>query len=537
MLKSPSTKILFLLLIAVSCRVGVAETSPILSSSTDTLDMGQVGVSDSVSADVTFTNDSSNSATLTLTPLTGDFSTSDFTSCATLAAGASCTLTVTYTPSSAGAADQNLIVTTGSETTAVELKGVGVAGHLSASVSDLDLGQTFVGTGSVHADIILTNKSTDTATQLSLTPLTGDFSVTGFSTCATLAALATCTLSVTYAPSLIGAAAAQDLVITSTGDDGLTIPLKGRGLGPIFFSKSAIDLGNVYVSSNGHTTVDLTNNSLSPVVLALTSLTGPFSTSDFSGCATLAAGAACTLTVTFTPTALGDASDTLTVTPTGGTAISIPLTGAGVGPFSASRSTINFGDVVVGQHPTIQTQITNNSTGNLTVTPATIPTGPFTMTANDCTTALVSGASCTLTLKFTPTVEGTITRNLTINAVDANAQTLTPIVVALSGFGIAPITFSETTFDFGQVSQAQASSAHYIVVTNTSQYTASRIEPSLLIDGFYLESDCGATLAGHATCLLTVHFFPILLGEYPAPLTLSYKGRNSATASVVDTLT
>ncbi|HTA23122.1 MAG TPA: DUF6519 domain-containing protein [Terriglobales bacterium] len=139
-------------------------------------------------------------------------------------------------------------------------------------------------------------------------------------------------------------------------------------------SASNLDFGNQLqgvASAPLSITVSNGGSSPLPVTVALPA-GGDFSETDTCGGAaggTLAAGANCTINVTFTPTALGTRAGAISIT-AGGQTFTVTLTGTGVAPaLSASPSSLNFGLQLSGttSAPQIVT-LTNTGTAPVTIT-------------------------------------------------------------------------------------------------------------------------------------------------------------------------
>lgn len=127
-----------------------------------------------------------------------------------------------------------------------------------------------------------------------------------------------------------------------------------------------------------------------------------------------------TATATLTPTATATGTSTSTATPTA-TPTQTPI-GA------VSPTSLSFGKHTVGTKSAAKTvTLSNTGNGALNVSSISASAG-FTQT-NNCTSALAHGSSCTISVKFAPTIVGTITGTLTINDNAAN----TPQAVTLSG--------------------------------------------------------------------------------------------------------
>jgi archaellum component FlaF (FlaF/FlaG flagellin family) len=98
---------------------------------------------------------------------------------------------------------------------------------------------------------------------------------------------------------------------------------------------------------------------------------------------------------------------------------------------TVSPTSLSFGKRTVGTKSTAKTvTLTNSGAGALDVSSITT-TGGFIET-NTCTSALLHGNSCSISVKFAPTVVGTYTGPLKINDNAGN----TPQIVSLNGKGI-----------------------------------------------------------------------------------------------------
>ncbi len=206
----------------------------------------------------------------------------------------------------------------------------------------LSLGSTTVDFGSVvtgqTANGSLTLSNTGTA-GLSITAIgaaSAPFTATGGTCGATpisLAPAASCTLTYSFTPTS-ATSSSQSIAITSNGGNP-SFTLQGAGVGaPVAtLSASALSFGNIAVSASGSATVTLSNTGASALsISAITAPTAPFSAAGGTCGATpisLAAGASCTLTYAFSPSALGSFSQTLTITSNGGNP-SFTLQGTGI---------------------------------------------------------------------------------------------------------------------------------------------------------------------------------------------------------------
>src|SRR5205823_2472535 len=179
----------------------------------------------------------------------------------------------------------------------------------------------------------------------------------------------------------------------------------------------------------------VTNTGNSTLNVSGVTITGTNS-ADFAQtntCASVAPQATCTVSVTFTPTLVGSESANLSITDDAPHSPHVePVTGTGVtsgGPFVVlSPTSLKFATLLVGTTSASQNvTLSNTGSGTLNITSLT-STGDYKQT-NTCGSSVASGASCTITVTFTP--KSINLRNGTITIAD-NA-TGSPQTVALSG--------------------------------------------------------------------------------------------------------
>jgi Abnormal spindle-like microcephaly-assoc'd, ASPM-SPD-2-Hydin len=183
-------------------------------------------------------------------------------------------------------------------------------------------------------------------------------------------------------------------------------------------------------------TVTLTNSGNTTLTISSIAASTDFAETNTCG-ASLAVGANCTITVTFTPTATGERTGTLTITDNASNSPqTVTLDGTGTAPQSAtpavtlSANSLTFDPQTVGTTSPAQTMtLTNSGNAALTITSITA-SGDFAET-NTCSAILAAGTSCTISVTFSPTATGTRTGTLTITD-DASGS---PQTVALNGGG------------------------------------------------------------------------------------------------------
>src|SRR5205814_1015617 len=195
-------------------------------------------------------------------------------------------------------------------------------------------------------------------------------------------------------------------------------------------------------STSAAQAVALENGTTSPINISSIAFTGTNS-GDFAqtnNCgSSLAAGASCSIDVTFTPTAVGTRSATLTVTDNASNSPqTASVTGTGAGLPGLSPSPVpSFGNQIVGTTSAAKAVTLSNPSGTaLTITSigftGTNP-GDFGQT-NNCPlspSTLAANGTCTINVAFTPTT--TFSRTATVTVTD-NASN-SPQTAGVSGTG------------------------------------------------------------------------------------------------------
>jgi len=156
-----------------------------------------------------------------------------------------------------------------------------------------------------------------------------------------------------------------------------------------------------------------TNNSSFASRVTSATTTGDFNIAS-NNCNNVPAGTSCSITVTFTPTALGARTGTLSVVSAGNT-LTASLTGTGTPGYSLSANSLSFGNVDVGASVTQSLTLTSLASGSLPI-PTFVTTGPFTVSTSACGSSLAAGASCRVAITFLPTTTGPQNGTLSVNS-------------------------------------------------------------------------------------------------------------------------
>ena len=227
----------------------------------------------------------------------------------------------------------------------------------------------------------------------------------------------------------------------------------------------------------------LTNTGMAAATITATTVSGDFSIAANSCGSTLTVGATCQISVVFTPASLGLRTGSVTVASNAGPQTAT-LTGTGGTSLATfAPASVNFRSVAVGGSSAAQTvTITSSGTAALALS-SILPAGDFSETANSCTAVLAAGASCQVTLVFTPRAFGVRSGTLTL----ASNSGSSPQAVVLSGTGTTPASYAGSSFSVTVKAGAQpvagAAVQLYAAGTNGNGSAGSVLLASPIVTG------------------------------------------------------
>jgi hypothetical protein len=270
--------------------------------------------------------------------------------------------------------------------------------------------------------------------------------------------------------------------------------------------------------------VTLTNTGKSAITIS--SMVPKYGFSETNTCGkSVAAGAQCSISISFSPTHVETYTGNLTITDSDGTSPQIiTLTGTGTGSPKVEMSvhSISFGGVVY-ETPSSDHTVTFTNTGSA---PLTISTVKFTgsnasdFTSSNCSKPIPVNGTCTLKVVLTPTIVGAATAALDLedNASDS------PQTLNLNGNGLTAIKVSPNSMNFGTVSVGDTGSTKTVTIANlsTASLRVSKLElaganPS---DFALSQNTCGTSLQGSKSCSISITFAPKATGSLAAKLTI-----------------
>ena len=192
---------------------------------------------------------------------------------------------------------------------------------------------------------------------------------------------------------------------------------------------------------------------------------------------------------------------------------------------SVSAAKLYFGGEVIGTtSPAKTVMVTNTGSNTLTIKKIYVGglnPGDFAET-NTCGSALATGASCRVTITFTPSVKNLRQAGLGISTPDPAS----PDAVLLNGGGTV-VSLSTSKLTFGHLAVGTTSPPQSVTLTNigSTQLNFTGITITGTNAGDFSETNtCGTSIAAKASCTLTVRFKPTATGTRKASLSVSDDG-------------
>lgn len=315
------------------------------------------------------------------------------------------------------------------------------------SPASLDFGTQLVGAATAPQTVTLTNNN---ATALAITSIAvvatappaaaTDFAIAPGGTCgASLASGASCTVNVTFTPSVASAELAK-LVFTDVDPSSpqfATLTGTGTNSAPVvLLTPTSLSFGGqlVTTTSSPAKMITLKNNGTATLNIMSIASSGDFAETNTCG-ASLAATMSCSISVTFTPTATGARNGAITITDdANGSPQSVPLTGTGT-------------DFTITAPASVTVNRGASQMFNVTVTPVS---GFNQAVALTCTGAPVKTTCMLMPTSVTPDGMNPINSQVTVTSMgllpSVPAQHLPPsnrqIVLFAAGLALLAMIFS-----------------------------------------------------------------------------------------------
>jgi len=301
----------------------------------------------------------------------------------------------------------------------------------------------------------------------------------------------------------------------------------------VTLSPTELSFGNHPVgTTSAAQTITLTNSGNAKLKITGIAITGTnagdYAQTNKCG-SSLAAGAKCTISVTFTPSASGSRTASVSVTDNAsGSPQKVSLSGTGAAPAAGlSPTSLTFTGQLVGTGSTAQSvTLSNKGSAALSLSSVAITgtnAGDFAQ-SNNCGSSLAASGKCTISVTFTPTASGSRTAAVSVSD---NASG-SPQTVSLTGTGTTTAgpaaSLSLTSLAFGNEPIDITSTSQSVTLSNTGNAALSITGIALAgtnADDFDQSNACGSSLAAGASCTIVVMFTPSEAAAETASLSIT----------------
>lgn len=269
-----------------------------------------------------------------------------------------------------------------------------------------------------------------------------------------------CDIIVTFSTATQGTRLAS-LVVSATPGGTTMTTLEGAGLSPAALTSDppTATFGTVTTGNSATIPLSIRNGGELATGTLTTTIDGPdaarFSTSaDTCRTKPLAAASSCGVSVTFSPTSMGARTATLHVSD-GTRSVDVPLGGTGVAPgaLTLTSAAPTFADTPLGMSTSATVTVKNTGGTPFTGLTTSITGGAasdFSRNPDNCNgQGLAAGATCTVTIRFRPTIAGPKSASFSVTATGggsastsfvANATAHVSVMTAGEGSGTVSST-------------------------------------------------------------------------------------------------
>lgn len=383
----------------------------------------------------TLTNNGNATLVISSIQISGDYAQSN--NCpASLGIGSSCQFQMTFTPTAGGARNGTLSISDnapGSPHT-VSLSGSGYVTTATVAPASLTFGNQTLGTTSAAQSIVVTNTGSNPIAVSAVTP-SGDFGETDNCTSVPVAVSGSCTINVTFSPTVGGARSGTLTISDNAQGNPHIVSLSGTGLaGVAHLNASSLNFTALTVgTASTAQTITVTNSGNGALMLASVQATGDFGQTN--NCTTVAAnGGTCAIQVTFTPTSSGTRTGTLTLTDSAADSPQlVSLAGSGIDfsmPSSGGSSTVKAG--ATATYPMSISPVGGTFSSAVTLACAGVPAFSTCTVSPASVTPGASAAAVTVTIKTT----GTTAQLSTLGAAPSPVFALWTLTTGFGLFGM-----------------------------------------------------------------------------------------------------
>jgi hypothetical protein len=481
----------------VKLRGTAAQSASQLSLSSTNLNFGTVLVNGHSMQAVTIQNSGQADVQISQVSVTGaGFGVSGIATPATIHAGQSMVLQVTFAPTTAGGASGAVVVTSDAvpSTANITLSGSGVAASYTMSLApaSLNFGNINVGSSTTQ-NVQLSNTGNSSVTVTQVAASGAGISVSGVAMPLTLAPSQGVPLTVKYSPTVSGATAGS---VTVTNSDGVnaTEAVTGTAIqAGLSITPASATFGSVVTGNANSQTIQIRNSGTANLTISQATVTGAgFSLTGLALPLTLAPGQGGNFNVQYAPQGAGNASGAVSIVSNApNSPTNVALSGTGVAAtytISVNPTSLSFGSVTDGSSAAQGFTVTNTGNSNVAVSGMNLTGTGYSILSGAGAVNLSPNQSASVSVQFAPTTAGSANGSVSIvsNATGSASS------VTLSGTGVAPNVQHAVGLNWGA---STSTVAGYNVYRSTVSGTSYVKVNSALVGGFTYSD--GSVQSGH----------------------------------------
>jgi len=483
--------------------------APEITLSPESLYLGEILIGTSSTQNFAILNEGTSDLTVSDIVSDNDAFTTNFNGEFTLSVGESRQFTVTFAPNVVQEYTNALTIISNDPdegNTSVVLTGIcfGTA-EISLDRESVDFGGVLVFTNSVQTLQISNIGDIDLIVSQALVA-GGGFSC-DFSEEIIVDPNATQNLNITFAPeAFVNHNGTLTLSTNDPDNETVVVNLVGLGLSPdVELSTEAINFGNVVYPQSSQLTFNIGNVGNYNLTVSDMAVEGDDFAVDFGGEFVVGAGAAATMTVTYSANTFDAVSGLITITTDDPyePVHTVELSGICIYPVIAlSSEALDFGGVHVTETSTIPFQITNDGTSELTVSDVMLAGDNYSLNIFG-STVVAPGGTMQVNVTFDPDTYLGYDGLVTITSDDpVNGE----VTVDLTGLGLAQdIELSTETLDFGEVVYPQSTELTF-EISNVGNYDLTVTDMPVQGDDFVVNLDGTFVIAAGATVTMTATY-------------------------------
>ena len=350
-----------------------------------------------------------------------------------LVPSAELTLTVRFTPLSAGSYNRCFIIETDGGMPRVNLSALSIESNIEVAPSSHNFGSVYIGQYA-EKTFVVKNAGLANLRIYSLNNPSSPFSIQSDGCSGkSITPGSVCNIVVRFTPTSI-TSYSSNFGINSNDPDSPTVSVNISGTGiatpplpDITVSSLSVNFGYVVSGQSSQQNITIRNDGTAALVInSISGPNSPFSIAS-NNCplapSSIGVNGSCQITIRFSPLTLNTFSSSIAITsndPDEGS-VSIILSGIGALPptISVVPTSVSFGTIKAGTSASSTITVKNTGQSNLIIRSVSSPSIPFSITGNTCTNQSVEpNGSCSITATFSPKFRGKWTSSFSISSND-----------------------------------------------------------------------------------------------------------------------